>query len=246
MNADHETVQGVHVTRRATLHGTWALPALWMLSRLSSRTDGRAADEIEALLQRWTDSSAELVASEDPNEDAHLMRLCADLADVDPGAFPPRQRVTYDKDGMTSGPVHVGMPFIVIQFDLDPGAVIPAHNHVGWGFVSMGVRGESTVRHFEVAGEAPEPGADLETRFPVREVTSALLLPGRTSSLTRARANIHQFRAGEQGATFLDFGVRMGDPGKGPRSGSSLEVDPEPLDPRKRLYEARWLGDIYK
>ncbi len=89
-------------------------------------------------------------------------------------------------------------------------------------------------------------GTEPHAGVPVREVSSTVLLPGRTSSLTRTRANIHWFRAGEEGATFLDFGVKLADPGGGPRFVSSMEFDPTPLDPERRLHDARWLGNIYK
>jgi len=241
--AEHEN-DGVRVTRRLALHGGAALPALWMLSRLSE--SGANAYDVEALLQRWTERTAALVEEDDPDEEAHLLRLCADLSRVDPATFPPRKTVSFEKDGKQSGPILAAMPFLVLQFDLEPGAVIEAHNHVGWGFVSMGVRGEALVRHFEVAEDAPEPGVDLETTFLAREVASTVLLPGRTSSLTRSRANIHWFRAGEDGATFFDFGVNLADPGDGPTRFSAMEVADEPADAERRLYESRWLGNIYK
>ncbi len=135
-----QPIDGVRLTRRHTLHGAWALPALWALSHISgvaAQSQSRA-NSINTLLQDWTERTARLVDEDNPDEDAHLFRLCADLAAVEPTAFPPRMAITYDKDGMTSGPVHAAMPFIVIQFNLEPGVVIPAHNHVGWGFVSMG------------------------------------------------------------------------------------------------------------
>ena len=68
---------------------------------------------------------------------------------------------------------------------------------------------------------------------------------GRTSSLTRTRANIHWFQAGEDGARFLDFGVKFPDPGGGYRSFSALELDSEPVDRERRIHTARWLGNIY-
>lgn len=242
-----ERINGIRMTRRHTLHSAWALPAFWALSQISgaSAASRRNSDSINALLQKWAERTASLVDEDEPDEDAHLYRLCADLADVDPTGFPARTFITYDKDGMTSGPSFARMPFIVIQFDLEPGTVIPAHNHVGWGFVSMGVQGEATVRNFEVAGAAPDPGTDLDTSFVVREVSSTVLYPGRTSSLTRTRANIHRFQAGEMGATFLDFGVKLRDPGMGPQLTSSLDIDLSTLDAERRLYEAHWLGDIY-
>ena len=236
---------GVQITRRLTLHGSWALPAMWMLARLApAQSPARGSGDVEEFLRRWTDKAAKLVGQSEPNEDAHVYGLCSELARLDPGAFPPRQKVVYDDKGIRSGPAFVAMPLLVIQFDLEPGAVIPAHNHVGFDFVSMGVRGEATVRHFEPHGKAPDP-TELDVDFQIREVSSCVLYPGRTSSLSRTRANIHWFQAGENGATFLDFGIKFPDPGPGPKTASSLEFDDEPLDRKRRVHNARWLGNIY-
>jgi hypothetical protein len=215
-----------------------------MLNRVAQRRpEAGQAGEIEAFLQRWLDETAEFVGTEDPNEDAYLHKLCAELAQFDPVAFPERSKITFEDEHFKSGPVFGKMPFIVLQFDLAPGAVITPHNHVGWSFLSLGVKGDALVRHFEPHGEAPEPGKDLETRFKVREVSSRLLTKGTTSPLTRTRGNIHGFQAGEEGARFIDFGIHFPDPGQGYRSFSKMEYDPKPLDRDRRIYEARWIGN---
>ncbi|MCK5942417.1 MAG: hypothetical protein KAI24_10640 [Planctomycetes bacterium] len=234
---------GVRVSRRIVLHGGLAATALGALSRLGDPSRPRR-DDVAAFLQRWTDRSAELVAAERPNEDAHLLALCAGLAELEPAAFPKRMRTTWDEGGMKSGPAHVAMPFLIVRFDLEPGVVIPAHNHVGYAFVSMGVAGEATVRHFEPEGAAPPPD-DLRTGFRIRETQRRVLTAGRTTTLSRTRDNIHCFRAGENGATFLDFGIKFPDPGAGPKITSSLQFDDEPVDAARRVHTAKWLGNIY-
>ena len=109
----------------------------------------------------------------------------------------------------------------------------------------MGLRGEATVRHYEPVGPPPDPGEALNVEFPLREVSSTVLTRARTSSLTRTRANIHAFRAGEKGATFIDFGLQYPDPGDGYRAFSALEIDEEPRDVRRRVHTARWIGNPY-
>ena len=241
---------GVRMTRRLTLTSALSLPALLALSRVTRAESASAGPDepgaIDELLRRWADRAAELVAEDEPNEDALLFELCADLTRVDPAAFPERTAVSYDGGDVKSGPVHVAMPFMVLQFDLEPGAEIAPHNHVGWGFISLGVSGEAAVRHYRVHGEAPEPGADLEAEFEVREVAGGVLTRGRMSSLSRARHNIHAFKAGDEGARFLDFGVKLPDPGDGPKSFSTLAIDPEPRDAERRIHTARWAGNPYR
>jgi predicted metal-dependent enzyme (double-stranded beta helix superfamily) len=237
---------GVRVQRRAVLNGLWAAPAALALARWShGRQEGAAPGPIDEFLGEWSERAAALTAAEEPNEDAQLHELCAALSRLAPASFPPRAMNAFEGDGMTTGPVHHAAPFLVLEVELDPGAVIRAHNHVGWNFASLCVEGEASVRHFELDGEAPEPGV-LEREFTVREVSSALLTPGRTSTLTRTRANMHWFRAGEAGAKLLDFGIQFSDPGGGPTTFSVLEYDAEPRDRERRTHTARWLGNIYK
>ncbi len=162
-----------------------------------------------------------------------------------PGAPSGRARDVYAADGLRSGPIFGDAIFQVIEFELEPHAVIRPHNHVGYAFISLGVRGEVTARHYELEGDAPEPGADLEAEFTVREVAGVVLRPGVMTTLTRARANIHGFQAGAEGATFIDIGVHYPDPGPGPRAFSVLDIDATPTDARRRLHRARWLGNIY-
>ena len=68
------------------------------------------------------------------------------------------------------------------------------------------------------------------------------MLPGRLSELTMTRDNIHTFKAGEQGATILDFTAQVDDT---ETSFSALEIDAKPHDPLAALYRAKWLGNPY-
>jgi hypothetical protein len=239
--------EGVHMSRRAALHGSAALPAMWMLNSAARRADtGLLADDVQTFLSHWAERTLEVVAQDEPNEEAHLLELVAGLARIDPEGLPERTKISFEDESMKSGPMFARPSFIVLQFDMQAGASILPHNHVGWSFVSMGLRGEATVRHFEPEGVPPDPGTELKVEFPVREVASTLLTRGRCSSLTRTRANIHGFRAGEEGATFIDFGIQYPNPGGGYEAFSALEIDEEARDVARRVYSARWIGNPYK
>jgi hypothetical protein len=107
----------------------------------------------------------------------------------------------------------------------------------------VGVEGEATVRHYEPDGKAPDPGSELDVPFDLREVQRTVLTRGRSSSLTRTRANIHEFRAGPEGARFLDFGVHYTTPNGGYTSFSKLVIDEAPTDAARGIHTARWIGN---
>lgn len=264
-----ETDRGVHISRRTVLHGALAAPVFASLgacarppanptaaprrasSASSASTLGedpaptRAENEFAAFLEDWLARARELVASESPDEDAHLFALQSRLAGLERARLPRRNKDTFAEGGVRSGPVAFEAPIMIIEFELEPGAVIRPHNHVGFDFLSLGLAGDVRVRHFEVDGPAPTPGQDLDTRFAVREVSNTWLAPGRMSSLSRTRANIHMFEAGIRGGRFVDFGIRFASPGDGPRAFSALDIAPTPRDPGQRIFEARWIGNPY-
>ncbi|HKP87708.1 MAG TPA: hypothetical protein VJZ26_16525 [Blastocatellia bacterium] len=132
------------------------------------------------------------------------------------------------------GPLHVAVPLAIIQWRLAPGATLPAHNHNPADIVSLCIDGECVVRHFDVIGDAPEYSS-RET-FLIRETRNDLLTPGRMSSLSTARDNIHTFHAGKEGALGIDINSIL--PGDKPFS--FLDFADKPRDPQKRIYEAVW------
>jgi predicted metal-dependent enzyme (double-stranded beta helix superfamily) len=267
MTSFHDVGPGVRVSRRAALRGALALPAFWTLSgcatpRVSGDMPPAAASsdpggdevardepvgdaDVAAFLAEWTAASEAFVADGRTDDDAHLHGLLSELAHIDPQRFGSRQADAFQNDDFTSGPIQGSPHLLVLEFELKPGAVIQPHNHVGWMFVSVGAEGEATARHYEPDGDAPDPGSELHVDFPLREVQRTLLVPGRSSSLTRTRANIHAFRAGPRGARFLDFGVNAKDPAGGYRSFSALEIEEQPQDLRRGVHTARWIGNPY-
>ena len=247
-------------SRRRVLGGALALPAALALELRQGAAGGasgppgsqegeqRPADapagSLEPFLERWIGRARALVAQEDPNEDAFLHELCGDLLRCDPAVFPRRRFTVYSGEGMETGPVGRDDVLQLVEIVLEPGAVVPAHNHVSYAFVTFCLEGEARVRHFEPEPGSPGP-AELEQDFQVREVQDVLLRPGRCSTLSRTRANVHAIVAGPEGARLLDLGIRFPVGGPGPRVFSVLEVDPEPADAARGAYTARWLGNVY-
>jgi hypothetical protein len=62
------------------------------------------------------------------------------------------------------------------------------------------------------------------------------LTPGRISTLTQKRDNIHTFRAGKDGALGMDINTFL----PGNKAFSFLEFSQKPIDPERRVYEAVW------
>ena len=114
--------------------------------------------------------------------------------------------------------------------------VLPAHNHTPAHVLSICLQGECRVRHFRTLGRAP--GLDSRETFRIHETENRILRPGRSTSLTPARDNIHTFEAGPEGASGIDVNTFL--PGEG--DWSMLAVDDRPLTGYERRFEAHWTG----
>jgi len=250
----HDVASDVRVTRRTALRGAMAVPALMAISAVTAPVlragtlpdptdDQERGKDIAAFMDEWQKRTAAAVEAGATDDDAHLHALLAEVARLDPRAFPPRTKDAFSNGDFTSGPILGSPTFLILEFEMAPNAPIQAHNHVGWSFVSVGVEGEATVRHYEPDGKAPDPGSELDVPFAIREVQRTVLTRGRSSSLTRTRANIHEFRSGPEGARFIDFGVNYGKPNGGYTSFSKLVIDESPTDAARGIHTARWIGN---
>jgi hypothetical protein len=170
------------------------------------------------------------------NEDAHLHRIAAVAARLNLKAVPEAKTGRFGglNPPVNFGPVRVAAPLGVILWKLDPGAVLPAHNHTPADVLSLCLSGEARVRHFDIVGDAPEYSS--KKPFLIRETRNILLTPGRVSGLTQTRDNIHMFHAGEQGAVGIDINTFL----PGNKNFSFLEFSDKPVDADKRTYEAVW------
>lgn len=227
---------GVHVTRRSVLE----LPLFAaLLPPSSAPRPGRGRQEGRLSFADFSRRCAEVIEAADPElPEARLLQLAELAARLAPGDVPRPDLGAYGgydpKVGF--GPVHRASEFLLIEWRLDPHAVLPPHNHSPINVLSVCVEGECWVEHFEIVGDAPPPGE--EGAFTLRQTHAQLLRPGRASSLTPERDNIHTFRAGPKGALGIDVNVVI--PGKG--SWSMIAHEPEGGDAFDRRYRARWIG----
>lgn len=243
---------GIRVVRRSALLVPFALGAAVFAARASGRgldgdgDLGAPCDDVFRMLSRgefaahWRAAGKHLAAAALADDEVYAAQLAAWIARV-PREQLPRldvgERVPFD--GLLAGPSWFPAPCIVVEFQMQPGAVLRPHNHPPQVVVTLALEGECEVRHYEAEDGAPPCTSIDGGEFVVRETKRALLTPGRSTSLTRTRDGIHGFVAGDAGATLLDFTCSTTDDVE---TFSYLAIDPRPSGPRSDLFRARWTG----
>jgi len=99
---------------------------------------------------------------------------------------------------------------------------------------TLGFEGEVQLRNFEIMGEAPDYAS--KKTFRVRETRSERMTPGRISTLSPSRDNIHCFQAAKVAARGIDINTMH------PKSApfSFLDMNEKPVDSEKRIFEVTW------
>ena len=140
-----------------------------------------------------------------PGIDAYLYTIAAlavRLTGVpDAKLFPFKPRAPL----VSLAPIHRGVPLVVIEWRMEPGAVLQAHNHPGYSVCTLGLEGEAEMRHYQVAPDAPPFSSRVP--FAVRKTRELVLGPRSISTLAPERDNVHTFTAGPRGARGIDIGT---------------------------------------
>lgn len=118
------------------------------------------------------------------------------------------------------------------QIHVAPGGAIPLHDHRDFFGAIVCADGEVEIRSFDLA-----QGSRDTDEVTVRETSRVWLRPGRFSLLTRTRDNVHEFRAGPQGARVLDLFVWLD---RAAHSRTLDWIDDPASQPKDRCYRARW------
>jgi PCO_ADO len=148
-------------------------------------------------------------------------------------------RAKLGRYGTLDPPVHFGRsfrgnPFFIVEWWLEPGAVLPPHCHPNASVCTLGIEGEARIRNFEIVGDAPDFSS--KQTFQVRETHNEIIAPGRLNTLSALRDNIHTFQAGKQGARGIDISTYHG-----PDVGFSfLDISDKARVAEQRIYEAVW------
>jgi quercetin dioxygenase-like cupin family protein len=148
-------------------------------------------------------------------------------------------RAKLGRYGTLDPPVHFGRsfrgkPFFIVEWWLEPGAVLPPHCHPNASVCTLGIEGEARIRNFEIVGDTPDFSS--KRTFQVRETHNEIIAPGRLNTLSALRDNIHTFQAGKQGARGIDISTYHG-----PDVGFSfLDISDKARVAEQRIYEAAW------
>ncbi len=183
----------------------------------------------EMLLKKVVPMAEHLVKAKKPNEEAFLFQVAAFAARLKDA---PAPQFKGDRP-VAAARLYRKLPFVALQFRLKPGAAIPFHDHREYIGVLNAMSGDAKVRSFDLVDQK-RPAKNAT--FTIRETRNDILRTGGISTLSRTRDNIHDVRAGKDGARLLDFFAFFS--GKG--SSVYLNVEDKPKDPEKGIYEATW------
>ena len=200
-------------------------------------TDGRL--DWPGFLQQCEPVARELHKDSSPSgQDAYLLWVASNLARVRASEFPRAKigRFGTVEPEIRFGVSYRGAPFFIVEWQLEPGALLPPHCHPNASVCTLGLEGEARIRNFEIHGEAP--AFTSRQSFLVRETHNEVIAPGRINTLSAKRDNIHTFQAGKTGARGIDISTYHG-----PDVGFSfLELAATPREPERRVFEAAWKG----
>ena len=193
----------------------------------------------ESFLKQCVPPAEALFKDSSPHgQEAYLYWLASMIARVQRDQIP---RAKVGRFGKLDPPVHFGMsyrgkPFFIVEWRLEPNAILPPHCHPNASVCTLGLEGEARIRNFEIVGQSPEFSS--RQTFLVRETHNEVISRGRVNTLSSTRDNIHTFQAGKSGARGIDISSLHGaDVGF-----SFLDIAGKPKDLEGRVYEAAWKG----
>ena len=221
---------GVRVERRNVILAAMGAPLV-----LGARPAVEDSDGMGAFLDLAAKAARPLMDGASTNEDAYLYHLASHLSQVsdlpENGFGEIGDGIRFAGGGGRSAGDESYQKIRAVQIGFGPGAKIPIHDHLEYSGLILCLEGELRCRNFDVVEEVE--GDDVV----IRETLDGLLTPGRFSTLSTTRDNLHELVAGPEGCRVLDvftyFSARA--------TSRYLKIqDEEPLDSAKRLFAARW------
>lgn len=208
-----------------------SLLAQTLIKSTEAAGEGIAWDEF---LKRSVPMAQQLIADPAFSVDEYLYRigsLATRLKEIPNSALGSYKTV---EPRVWFGPSFRGSPFFIIQWRMEPGALLPPHNHPNASVCTLGFEGEVRLRNFEIIGEAPDYAS--KKAFRVRETRNEMMSHGRINTLSPLRDNIHCFQVGSEGARGIDINTLHGKT----NNFSFLDISKTPADSERRIFEAAW------
>jgi hypothetical protein len=220
----------VTFTRRHMVSATTAVALTSILTPCAFATPATAWDEF---LLTAREKGKALLAQEGVPVDEYLFLLASLASRI--GNVPPSEagKVPWLDPAVSFGMVSKGSPFIVLEWQFVPHAVLPPHNHPNASVCTVGLDGDAVVENFEVTGAAP--AYDAKETFRVRRTHRQWIAPRRVNTVAPDRDNIHTFRAGAKGTRGIDITSMHGP--SAPFSYLKIEA---PVAKEIDVYTARW------
>jgi len=213
-----------------------AMPKNLLAQELAKGTSVAGADKLvwDDFLKQSVPIAQQLIADPAFSVDEYLYRigsLATRLKEIPDSALRSYKTV---EPRVWFGPSFRGSPFFIIQWRMEPGAVLPPHNHPNASVCTLGFEGEVRLRNFEIIGEAPDYAS--KKAFRVRETRNEMMSHGRINTLSPLRDNIHCFQVGSEGARGIDINTLHGKT----NNFSFLDISKTPADSERRIFEAAW------
>lgn len=189
--------------------------------------------DVAEFLARMSPRAGRFIASGGAREEAYLMAVGELMKRLETPTRAQAREATLDHYRRRRD---AGEPrdVVVMMFALEPGKGFSHHDHRDYNGVILGVEGEAHVRNYDILGDDPvPPEGDV---FRIRQTRDDLILPGRLSTLGTSRDNVHELIAGPEGATVLDVFTFMNEDARS----YFMEVDPEPRDAERKIFDATW------
>jgi len=239
-----EVFPGVHERRHFIGGFLGALIAIVAIKGLPTSISAQAIKETAAaapdklawddFLKQAVPVAQQLIAAPSFSVDEYLFRLgslATRLTEIPDSKLGPYTGVD---PRVWFGPSFRGSPFFIIQWRMEPGAILPPHNHPNASVCTLCYEGEVQLRNFEITGEVPDYAS--KKTFRLQETRDERMTHGRISTLSPSRDNIHCFKGGKVGARGIDINTMH------PKSApfSFIDMNEKAVDSENRIYEAVW------
>lgn len=188
------------ITRR---HLVTATTATALIGFFAPRVLAAPANKWEEFLAEARERGKKLLEQDGVPVDEYLWLLASLASRIDAVPQSQMQEVPWTKPAVSFGLASKGAPFVVIEWHLAAGAVLPPHNHPNASVCTVGLDGEAIVENYELAGAVP--AYDSKDVFRVRRTHQEIISAKRVNTVSPHRDNIHTFRAGAKGARGIDI-----------------------------------------